>query len=161
MHATCSQDTAEKFPNGLLRTSQIPAHEPPSADMGAKDLLRLSQAPRNASKVQVWPQEKEDLQYNSLAQMLADSIHGITGRHQQAQCACGQPCHPLFHEHSWCLALLRDPEEQKAAVQPVTVPGTPMGSIQRIFTSSSPLLFCATLNCKEKLQHCPTQLFIL
>lgn len=97
--------TQQKIPHGLLRTSQIPAHEPPSADMRAKDLLKLSQAPRNASKVQVWP-EKEDLQYNSLAQMLVDS--------------------------------------------------TPMGSIQGIVTSSSPLLFCATLNNKGELQHCPT-----
>lgn len=74
-----------------------------------KNLLRLSQAPWNASKGQAWPQGKEHLQYNSLAQTLADSVHGITGRHQQAHCACGQPCHSLFYGHSWCLALLRDP----------------------------------------------------
>lgn len=61
--------TQQKIPHGLLRTSQLPAHEPPSADMVAKELLRLSQAPWNGSKVQVWPQAKKYLQYNSLTQL--------------------------------------------------------------------------------------------
>lgn len=131
--------TEQKILHGLL-TSQIPAHEPPSADTGAKDLLRLSQAPWNDSKVQVWSQGK-DLQYNSLAQTLADSTRGITGRHQQALYACGQPWHSLFYGHSWCLVLLRDPEEQKAAAQLVMLSGTPVGSVQGIVTGSFP--FCS------------------
>lgn len=89
--------TQQKIPHGLLTTSQLPTHEPPPADMVAKELLKLSQAPWNGSKVQVWPQGEENLQYNSLAQLRRWLIlsMGSLGNTNKSMCLC-QPCHSLF-----------------------------------------------------------------
>lgn len=163
MHATCSQDTVE---NSTWITENKPTpctqasfsrHGGQRAAEAVTSSLEWLQGAGLATSEKVSP-----VQFLNSAQTLADSVHGTIGRHQQEQCACGQPCPSLFYGHSWCLALLSDPEEQKVAAQPVTVLGTPMGSIQGIVTGSSPLLFCGTLNKKGELpvQHSP-QLFIL